>query len=90
MKTKLLKRLTFLLLTDIIFISACVKPAQTCEQTTNNKITVDFLFEKDGCKVYRFIDGGYAIYYTTCTGNVEYNIPQRGNTIKKQTLCNNQ
>jgi hypothetical protein len=36
------------------------------EQTENPNFKVDFLFEKDGCKVYRFLDGNYH-YFTNCT-----------------------
>ena len=36
----------------------------------NNKTyQVDFLFEHDGCKVYRFTDRGNNIYFTNCNGN---------------------
>lgn len=37
----------------------------------NNKTyKVDFLFEYDGCKVYRFQDYGYPVYFTNCNGEV--------------------
>jgi Domain of unknown function (DUF4884) len=36
-------------------------------QTTNNKqIDVEFIFEHDGCKAYRFEDGGSERYYVDC------------------------
>lgn len=31
---------------------------------------VTFLFEHDGCQVYRFYDMGNYIYFTNCQGNV--------------------
>lgn len=37
------------------------------ETTTNQAIKVELLFEKDGCKVYRFNDGNDH-YYTDCRG----------------------
>lgn len=37
------------------------------ETTTNQAIKVELLFEKDGCKVYRFYDGN-THYYTDCRG----------------------
>ena len=37
----------------------------------NNKTyKVEFLFEYDGCKVYRFLDYGYPVYFTNCNGEV--------------------
>jgi hypothetical protein len=39
------------------------------QQTENNKdYKVDYLFEHDGCKVYRFYDRGNYIYFTNCNG----------------------
>jgi len=29
---------------------------------------VDYLFEHDGCKVYRFYDRGNYVYFTNCRG----------------------
>ena len=35
----------------------------------NNKTyDVEYLFEHDGCKVYRFYDYGHYVYFTNCTG----------------------
>ncbi len=31
-----------------------------------------FLFEKDGCKVYRFYDESYHRYFTDCRGSVSW------------------
>ncbi len=45
----------------ILFTSCINEPKQT-EQNGNFKI--EFLFEKDGCKMYRFRDGARYIYWT--------------------------
>ena len=34
----------------------------------NQDYKVDYLFEHDGCKVYRFWDGSYFVYFTNCNG----------------------
>ena len=34
----------------------------------NSTYTVEYLFEHDGCKVYRFRDDGNYVYFTSCTG----------------------
>ncbi len=61
-----------LLFSISIFLFSCEKEQQAVEQTSNAAVNVDLLFEKDGCKVYRFYDNGYAIYFTDCRGRVEY------------------
>ena len=48
----------------ILFLVGCtVKPLKT-NQTENKEITIDFLFEYEGIKMYRFSDGGYYRYFT--------------------------
>jgi hypothetical protein len=50
-------------------------PISTQRANNNNTYKVSFLFEHDGCKAYRFEDGGQFIYFTSCNGE----------TIKLQT-----
>jgi Domain of unknown function (DUF4884) len=39
------------------------------DQAENNKdYKVDYLFEHEGCKVYRFYDFGNYVYFTNCNG----------------------
>jgi hypothetical protein len=45
-------------------LSSCGKKAQSTS-TEGNDIKVEFLFEKDGVKVYRFRDFGNYHYFTT-------------------------
>lgn len=52
-------------------LSGCLKDGQQTEQTTNAGFEVELLFEKEGCKIYRFTDGGHAVYWTDCRGKVE-------------------
>ncbi|MCC8144667.1 MAG: DUF4884 domain-containing protein [Tannerellaceae bacterium] len=44
------------------------------ETIADNNATyrVDYLFEHEGCKVYRFFDRGQAVYFTNCTGTVSF------------------
>ena len=55
----------------VVLLSGCLKEGQQTEQTTNGEFKVELLFEKDGCKIYRFTDGGHAVYWTNCRGKVE-------------------
>jgi hypothetical protein len=47
----------------LVVFTACEKQAQSSTIKGNN-IEVEFLFEQDSVKVYRFYDGGYH-YFTT-------------------------
>lgn len=53
---------------------------------------VEFLFEADGVKVYRFRDAGRYVYFTNTVGKVEYTkIYSNGKTHYKEeveTICN--
>jgi len=43
----------------------------TAEKPANNKTyEVEYLFEHEGCKVYRFHDHGNYVYFTNCEGTV--------------------
>lgn len=55
-----------------IFLYGCSVEPEQVEKTSNQNIKVDFLFEKDGCRVYRFTDGGQNIYWTNCRGNISW------------------
>jgi hypothetical protein len=43
-------------------------PISTQRASNNKTYKISFLFEHDGCKVYRFEDGGQLIYFTSCNG----------------------
>ena len=59
----IIKKLICLLL--VFFLISCEKNALTSQKTSNTEFSVDFLFEVDGIKVYRFYDGGRAHYFTS-------------------------
>ena len=54
----------------LVFAAGCITQRPiTHELSHNNKdYEVDYLFEHDGCKVFRFFDRGNYIYFTTCRG----------------------
>ena len=72
MKT-LIKRCTnhflTLFLASVIF-SGCVKDAK--ESVKKGNFTIEFLFEQNGCKMYRFNDGGTYVYWSDCQGKSLY------------------
>lgn len=55
-----------------LVLSSCEKEPLSRTATNNSEFHVDFLFEKDGCKVYRFRDAGEPVYFTDCRGKASY------------------
>jgi hypothetical protein len=52
-----------------ITLTGCVKEAKQSVQ--NGNFTVEFLFEQNGCKMYRFKDGGRYVYWSDCQGKAQ-------------------
>lgn len=71
---KIMKRLikSSLLIIFIINLSSCVlqTPIETVKPVNNNTYNVQYLFEHNGCKVYRFMDLGHYVYFTNCNSDV--------------------
>lgn len=65
-----MKKTALILLVTTIF-TGCMKDGQEKVSTSNSNFELELLFEKDGCKVYRFSDGGHAVYWTNCDGRIE-------------------
>ena len=63
---------TILIVAATGFLGGCFYslPVATVVPQNNETYEVDYLFEHDGCKVYRFYDGGHWVYFTNCRGNV--------------------
>jgi uncharacterized lipoprotein len=58
----------------LVLLAGCGKnPEQS--QRVNASFTVDTLFTKDGCTVYRFYDAGSPRYFTNCSGSTSYRVP---------------
>lgn len=43
---------------------------KSVESTQNGDFKLELLFEKDGCKMYRFKDGSQFIYWSDCSGQI--------------------
>lgn len=57
------------LLLLLLLATSCFQQPVTRSVSENNRdYTVDYLFEHDGCKVYRFYDRGHYVYFTNCNG----------------------
>jgi hypothetical protein len=58
-------------LISAFLISGCFpKALETLPPENNESYRVSYLFEHDGCKVYRFRDRGNWVYFTNCLGDV--------------------
>jgi hypothetical protein len=55
-----------------IFIQSCgiYEPISTKAPANNESYQVDYLFEHEGIKVYRFLDRGRWVYFTNCAGDL--------------------
>lgn len=84
-----MKKILFILLP--LLLCSCRKEAQETYSTSNNEIKVDFLFEVDGVRVYRFKDAGHFVYFTNRSGETESSYTtQVGNTcITHYVKCYN-
>jgi hypothetical protein len=70
-KMKMLKFTVVLIVLTLFSFSCYVrKPVSRTIPENNPSYEVDFLFEHDGCKVYRFYDRGNYVYFTNCCGDV--------------------
>ena len=64
-----------ILLILTIGLVGCYHEPQSVEETSApGNFQIEYLFEKDGIKMYRFFDGGHSHYFTT-----------NGETITEQT-----
>ena len=66
---KTIIKIMLLLIVIISFFSCKVnRPISRSTPNNNKTFEVDYLFEYDGCKVYRFSDMGHLVYFTNCNG----------------------
>lgn len=67
-----------------LLLIGCDETKPISHEKTASGYTIQFIFEKDGCKVYRFRtgDSGTWIYYTDCRGNVQHTY-KRGKQPKR-------
>lgn len=55
----------------LLFFSCYTERALVTGPSQNNDTyRVDYLFEHDGCKVYRFYDMGSYVYFSNCSGDI--------------------
>lgn len=72
-----MKQLLLLLLGIILLASCAKKDSIRTEVSDFNGVKIELLFEKEGCKMYRFRDGLTFVYWSDCRGKVEYEYTTR-------------
>ncbi len=83
------KKLCLLSVLIVFAFSGCYNQSKEQVVTNNPAFDVEFLFEHDGCKVFRFYDGGHIHYYTTCQGSVTSVEDKSGNPEEISTIVKN-
>ena len=64
----------YLALIPLVLLASCMvqQPISKEPAQNNQDYKVEYLFEHEGCKVYRFLDhnktGSYYVYFTNCNG----------------------
>jgi len=66
---KFLRNFLITAFAGLLFASCAQIPLSSSEPANNSTYVVDYLFEHDGCKVYRFYDRGRHVYFTKCEGS---------------------
>ncbi len=72
----------------ILCCSAEGKPVKVEKPDTNENydFCVVFLFEVEGCKIYRFLDGGYYHYFMIGSGQVINTVQEKTVSTGKTTI----
>ncbi len=65
---------------SLLMISSC-KNSGTQVSNINQEFELVELFTKDGCTMYRFIDGTEYVYWSNCTGNTSYTTDDKEHKI---------
>jgi len=67
-----MKQFVFISLACVVILMSCYtgRPISKVPAENNTTYNVEYLFEHEGCKVYRFRDADYYVYFTNCTGSV--------------------
>lgn len=75
----------YILLSIVLLVIGCTKEPKEVQDSSNREYKISFLFEHDGCKVYRFTDW-YTVYFTNCGGTEHTETCGKGCLRKVQTI----
>lgn len=83
-----MKKLVLILIVSLVIFS-CVEEPKSSTQIGN--FENEFLFEVEGCKMYRFQDGSRYIYWSDCRGKIQYDYTTGGKhstNVRGETINN--
>ena len=66
---KKIRSLLLVIVIACLFSCASQRPISKLAPSNNGTYEVEYLFEHDGCKVYRFKDRGHYVYFTNCSNS---------------------
>ena len=75
-----------------LILAACSEPAESTASSSNPNVSVEKLLTVDDCTVYRFQDGGYNRYFSSCkSGRSEatYQLTCGKNCSRQETISSN-
>lgn len=75
-----IKTIVVVILLSAFFIG-CDEKGRAIDQVQNGDFNLEFLFEKNGCKMYRFLDGGRYVYWSDCQGKVQSDYTTRSGKV---------
>jgi hypothetical protein len=76
-----MKKITLIILATLLF-SCTGEPINTVQ---SGDFTIELLFEKNGCKMYRFKDNGRYVYWSDCSGRTEQSITRNNGKTSTTT-----
>lgn len=55
-----------------MLLQSCLlqQPLQRSLSDNNQSYVVEYLFDHEGCKMYRFFDRGYYVYFSNCNSEI--------------------
>lgn len=68
----------YLLFVFILALGSCNNQKPAKETIVNGDYKIEFLFEHDGCKMYRFYDGTRNVFWANCEGKVNADYETHG------------
>lgn len=76
--------LPIILMVAALTLGSCSQiPISSSEPINNKSYMVDYLFDHDGCRVYRFYDKGKHVYFVNCKESFSTFSPD---SVKSRTI----
>jgi len=87
---KIIKASALIFITIILLSCRTGIPISNTPSENNKTYYVQYLFQHDGCKVYRFYDEGHYVYFTNCSGQTTSMVKDSTGTTRITNMIRNQ